>query len=841
MRGVIRPPRLAIRLLTWFGVVGILPSAVLGVLAYRHVAGQEARHTRDSLAGLAETRARLIRSEIDRRTAEEAARPGVRPWSEAMMTEGPRLTHEDREALEAGAARVVGGYLLRLHDVGGARRLGSLPLEQFDALLAPSPGPGETGSVYVIDAQGRVVATGGRAGTPRLPIPAGATDPEPPEGDWIVAWAPAGPWRVVAQARRSEVLREVRHIAVIVAMLSLFLIAAVCGVLYLIGRRVEREYGRMAGSIERASRGEFGGEADRSQPTTLRQVRHALDEMHSRLGERDGEILRQRQELFCQRCELERLNSEIVQADRMKSEFVANMSHEVRTPLHSILSLSRVLLDQRSGPLTEEQRKQVGIIERSGGSLLKMLGDILDFSKIEAGRMTVDPQDVSPAALLAGVREELAALAAEKGLELSLEVDEEAPRHIRSDPEKLHRVLLNLAHNAIKFTARGRVVLRALGRERGGVAFEVSDTGPGIPRAMAEGVFEPFRQVDGSTTRAAGGTGLGLSIVKSLVGLLGGRIALESGPGAGSTFRVVLPAGIAPRAAAGPRPVAGGGDVLVVGAPPPAAEAVRAELRAAGFRAGRAVCGRDVRSALDRTGIGAVLLDVGLFAHEGVDVFSSLAGRPHAEGTPMIGYWVDPNERRGNFLGRLSLEPGGNGDFRLVTNRAPELPLPSHVEEDDRRRAEAWTEEVQARDGVAFHEVMRRVIDRLDETLGHERRTATGQTALVIDPDQASRYALILELEGFGCTVRAADRWEAIPEDVKPDLVVTELDVPGVAHPVAALRARFHAPILVLTAEARGERHAEARNEGAAAVEVKPTSPREMLQRMLYSSAERSS
>jgi len=237
--------------------------------------------------------------------------------------------------------------------------------------------------------------------------------------------------------------------------------------------------------------------------------------------------------------ELAALRGDTAEFDRLKRELLANMSHEVRTPLHAILSLSRILLDETSGPLTAEQRKQVGIIERNGHNLLEMLDDIIDYSKIEAGRMRATMEVVWPASVLAGVREVAAPLARDKGLDLVFRCPDQLPS-VRTDRAKLQRIVEVFTHNALKFTAAGSISLVGETTPEG-VKLEVRDTGPGIAEDDQELIFEPFRQVDGSTSRSAGGTGLGLAIARHLARMVGARLTIESRIGEGSAFAVILP------------------------------------------------------------------------------------------------------------------------------------------------------------------------------------------------------------------------------------------------------------------------------------------------------------
>ncbi len=241
--------------------------------------------------------------------------------------------------------------------------------------------------------------------------------------------------------------------------------------------------------------------------------------------------------------ELEEANRNLQELDRLKSEFLANMSHELRTPMNSILGYTQLVLDEVDGPVTPEQRESLERVENNAQHLLKLINDILDLSKIEAGRMELAVAPVDLGALARDAAEDLAATAAAKGLWCRVDVGGGDLR-VEGDPDKLREALNNLIINAIKFTDHGGVEVRVAPGERDGVPgvdVSVVDTGVGIPAESLGEVFEAFKQVDGSATRAHGGTGLGLSISRRLVELHGGRIGVESRMGEGSRFWVWLP------------------------------------------------------------------------------------------------------------------------------------------------------------------------------------------------------------------------------------------------------------------------------------------------------------
>ena len=290
-----------------------------------------------------------------------------------------------------------------------------------------------------------------------------------------------------------------------------------------------------------------------AQQRELQQSNAELEEKASLLAQQNRAIEIKNLEIEDARRALEDRAEQLALSSRYKSEFLANMSHELRTPLNSLLILAKLLGDNADGNLSRRQVEFAQTIHSSGTDLLQLINDILDLSKVEAGKMDVHPATVAVSGVVEYVEATFSPLTAEKDLRFSVSVSDEVPPTLVSDQHRLQQVLRNLLSNAVKFTASGEVklVIRTSAEEQfntpaltvadGVLAFEVTDTGIGIPPEQLRTIFEAFQQADGTISRKFGGTGLGLSISREIARLIGGEIHVESEPGHGSKFTLYLP------------------------------------------------------------------------------------------------------------------------------------------------------------------------------------------------------------------------------------------------------------------------------------------------------------
>ena len=298
---------------------------------------------------------------------------------------------------------------------------------------------------------------------------------------------------------------------------------------------------------------ELAGELQEQQKA-LQKTNEELAQKAQQLAERNVEVERKNEEIDQARRAVEEKAAELALTSRYKSEFLANMSHELRTPLNSILILGQQLSDNPDRNLSERQVEFARTIHGAGTDLLNLISDILDLSKIESGTVSVNAEDVSFNAVLEAIARPFRHEAERRDLAFEMSFDADLGRTLFTDSKRLQQVLKNLLSNAFKFTREGYVRLSVrpaaikwgpdhptLAEAQTVVAFEVDDSGIGIPLDKQKIIFEAFQQADASTSRKYGGTGLGLAISRELAHLLGGEIQLRSEPGKGSTFTLYIP------------------------------------------------------------------------------------------------------------------------------------------------------------------------------------------------------------------------------------------------------------------------------------------------------------
>jgi signal transduction histidine kinase/DNA-binding response OmpR family regulator len=439
--------------------------------------------------------------------------------------------------------------------------------------VPPAPeAPGEVAPAAIAagSASGTRQSRSGKSGPP-------ASLAWAPEDSWILAYArmfrhaslgPLG-WTVVGTVSRAEVIAPIAAIRYRVAGIGGAVILVSISLVWFLSRRLARPLNDLSQRADVIAAGDLSVNLAMPERNEIGRLALALSSMVRSLGDAnrsltrtntnlEGIVAERTSELEEKSYLLEEQSNQVLEASRLKSQFLANMSHELRTPLNAILALSDILAQRISGDLNEEQVKQVTIINRSGGNLLRLINDILDLSKIEAGRMEVHLDVFDLKGTVTAIRDTIEPLAADKGLGFEVVLDPALPPSIRFDDPKIRQVLVNLLGNAVKFTDEGRVSLTLSRRykilpgsdempppitDEGPfwLGIKVEDSGVGIAPKALKNIFDEFQQGDGSATRKYGGSGLGLAISKKIVELLGGEISVESELGKGSTFKVLLP------------------------------------------------------------------------------------------------------------------------------------------------------------------------------------------------------------------------------------------------------------------------------------------------------------
>jgi signal transduction histidine kinase len=276
------------------------------------------------------------------------------------------------------------------------------------------------------------------------------------------------------------------------------------------------------------------------KPTTPEDLKAALAASQAQAQTLRSELEETNRGVLALYAELDSQAEQLRDATELKSRFLAYMSHEFRTPINSIRSITRLLLDRVDGPLTGEQERQVSFIQQNATEFAEMVDDLLDLAKVEAGRVEISPAWFEMVDLFSALRGMFKPVLTNPDVNLVFEQPEDIPK-LFTDDRKLSQILRNFISNALKFTPRGEVRVSAQLAGTGRVTFSVTDTGIGIATEFHESIFEDFSQVQSPLQKRLRGTGLGLSLSKKLAELLGGSVRLQSAPGKGSVFSVTIP------------------------------------------------------------------------------------------------------------------------------------------------------------------------------------------------------------------------------------------------------------------------------------------------------------
>ncbi|MBI3976464.1 MAG: HAMP domain-containing histidine kinase [Armatimonadetes bacterium] len=323
----------------------------------------------------------------------------------------------------------------------------------------------------------------------------------------------------------ADVYARIRRETSFIILASLLLVTAGTVAAFVLQRTILGPAERMTAAIRHLQRGDYSARVRARTNDELQLLADEFNAMASAIESRDRELAA--------------MNEALAKANRIKDDFSAAMSHELKTPLHAIRAYAQLVLEGIDGPVTAAQRRSLESLLAAGDHLLHLIEGILRYSALETGGTAPMMQEVDAAVVVEQARQNVAHLARAKGLPIATRIDGAA---VRADETMLRQILINLLHNAIKYTERGQISVTT-SAQNGQVLFAIADTGPGIPAEDAGEVFEPFRRAGDAARREIDGIGLGLAVARRYVELHGGRIWFESAAGGGTTFCFTLPRG----------------------------------------------------------------------------------------------------------------------------------------------------------------------------------------------------------------------------------------------------------------------------------------------------------
>ncbi len=398
-------------------------------------------------------------------------------------------------------------------------------------------------TVYVVDPGTQIVAQGTNAvhlaNTP-LVLPAQDGDTTGLSGANVIlatnsVQIGAETLLIVAERLTSDALALAQSSLYAAVVITAIALVVAIALVWLTVRQVVRPVEKLSEVAHAIQKGDFSVRSDVRSQDEIGQLGLAFNEMAQAIQVREKDLLDQAAELRV-------ATARAREAARVKGEFLANVSHELRTPLNAIIGFSDMLLVGMNGPLNEKQQHKMERLKENGSRLLALINDLLDLTRIDAGRIEMVEKPYSPRALAERISAQMESLAVESNLVFETRVDAQMPELIMGDEKRIEQVAVNLLSNAFKFTKEGSVTLSIDTQpEQDQWTLSVTDTGIGVPPHAVNIIFEEFRQLDGSYSRAYRGSGLGLAITRNLVRMMGGKISVKSIVGSGSTFIVELP------------------------------------------------------------------------------------------------------------------------------------------------------------------------------------------------------------------------------------------------------------------------------------------------------------